>query len=73
MGENDEQERLRSGRAVAAGLMLAAVVLAAFAIFLLVLFGRSCAASRALRNPAISSPRAALFNIIRPHETTVCS
>jgi len=36
------EERLKSGRAVAAALLLAAVIFAAAAIFLWVLFARGC-------------------------------
>lgn len=54
MKENEEKERLRSGKAAAAALLLAAVVLPAFAILLVVLFERSCALRRASRGPGHS-------------------
>ncbi len=39
----DPEERLKSGKAVAATLLLAAVILAAAAVFLWVLLARGCA------------------------------
>ncbi|HEY3205285.1 MAG TPA: hypothetical protein VGL03_16670 [Thermoanaerobaculia bacterium] len=51
-----EQERLRSGKAVAAALMLAGLLLAAAAIFLFVVVDRACAG----RRPASSASVGAL-------------
>lgn len=39
----DPEERLKSGKAVAAALLLAGVILAATAVFLWVLLARGCA------------------------------
>jgi hypothetical protein len=38
----DPEERLKSGKAVAAALLLASVIFAAAAVFLWVLFARGC-------------------------------
>ena len=38
----DAEGRLTSGKAVAAGLLLAAVIFAAFAVFLWVVLSRAC-------------------------------
>jgi hypothetical protein len=51
----EEEERLRSGKAVAAVLLLAAVVLSAAAVALWVLFSRSCAGRRAAPAAVTSS------------------
>ena len=42
--EQDAEGRLTSGKAVAAGLLLAAVIFVAIAVFLWVVLSRACAA-----------------------------
>ena len=59
----EEEERLRSGKAVAAVLLLAAVVLSAAVVALWVLFSRSCAGRRAEPAAVTFSPPGATPSI----------
>jgi hypothetical protein len=54
----EEEERLRSGKAVAAVLLLAVVVLSAAAVALWVLFSRSCAGRHTAPSATFSLPGA---------------